>query len=207
MTAALIRLVPWPRGPVDTRGAHIVKRERNEPMNKDGVMPLKKFLPSTALGLLAVVAPLSAAKAALGPDAGACRTASSRPAILVNVSGFKARTGRVRVQIYGADPGEFLEKGKKLRRIDVPVSNSGMMPVCVAVPGPGRYAIAVRHDVNGNNRSDWSDGGGFSRNPRLSLSSLKPRYRDVAISVGNGLTPTQVILNYRRGLSIGPAQS
>ena len=168
-------------------------------------LPLKKLLPSTALGLVAVVAPLSAAKAALGPDAGACQ--AGRPAILVNVSGFKARTGRVRVQIYGADPGEFLARGKKLRRVDLPVTNSGTMPVCVAVPGPGRYAVAVRHDVNGNNRSDWSDGGGFSRNPRLSLSSLKPRYRDVAISVGNGLTPTQVILNYRKGLSIGPARS
>lgn len=176
-------------------------------MNEVGAMPLKKLLTSTALGLLAVVAPLSTAQAALGPDAGACRAASGRPAILVNVSGFKARTGRVRVQIYGADPAEFLEKGKKLRRVDIPVSGSGTMPVCVAVPGPGRYAVAVRHDLNGNKRSDWSDGGGFSRNPRLSLSHLKPRHRDVAISVGNGLTPARVILNYRKGLSIGPARS
>lgn len=176
-------------------------------MTQHGVMPPKYVLPSIALGVLALVAPLSPALAAIGPDAGACRAASGRSAILVNVSGFKAMTGRVRVQIYGANPADFLEKGKKLRRIDVPISGPGTMPVCILVPGPGRYAVAVRHDVNGDNRSDWSDGGGFSRNPHLSLSSLKPRYRDVVISVGNGVTATRVILNYRRGLSIGPVSS
>ena len=177
-------------------------------MSEHEVMPLKKLLPSIALGVLALVAPVSAAEAAMGPDAGACRATSGRPAILVNVSGFKARTGSVRVQIYGASPADFLAKGKKLRRIDVPTNGSGTMPVCVAVPGPGRYAVAVRHDVNGNNRSgDWTDGGGFSRNPRLSLTKLKPRHSDVVINVGNGVTPTQVILNYKKGLSIGPVQS
>ncbi|HEY5721736.1 MAG TPA: DUF2141 domain-containing protein [Allosphingosinicella sp.] len=176
-------------------------------MFANGVMPLTKFLPPIALGVLALAAPASPAEAAIGPDAGACRAASGRPAILVNVTGFKARSGRVRVQVY-ASPADFLEKGRKLRRIDVPISGSGAMPVCVAVPGPGRYAVAVRHDVNGNNRSgDWSDGGGFSRNPHLSLTNLKPRYRDVVISVGDGVTPTQVILNYKKGLSIGPARS
>lgn len=173
-------------------------------MTDHRVISSRRILPSIALAVLALAAPVSPARAALGPDAGACGSASGRSAILVNVSGFKARTGRVRVQIYGDNPADFLEKGRKLRRIDVPILGSGTMPVCVAVPGPGRYAVAVRHDLNGNDRSDWSDGGGFSRNPRLSLGSLKPRYRDVVISVGDGVTPTQVILNYRRGLSIGP---
>ena len=175
-------------------------------MSANTAMPLSKFLPPIVLGALALAAPASPAEAAVGPDAGACRAASGRPAILVNVSGFKAMTGRVRVQVY-ANPADFLEKGRKLRRIDVPISGSGTMPVCVAVPGPGHYAVAVRHDVNGNNSSDWGDGGGFSRNPRLSLTNLKPRYRDVVISVGDGVTPTQVILNYKKGLSIGPARS
>ena len=160
-----------------------------------------------ALALLALAAPVSAAEAAIGPDAEACEAGSGQSAILVNVSGFKARTGRVRVQIYGANPADFLEKGKKLRRIDVPINGPGAMPVCIQVPGPGRYAVAVRHDANGNNRSDWNDGGGFSRNPRLSLSSPKPRFSDVVISVAGGVTPTQVVLNYRRGLSIGPVAS
>jgi uncharacterized protein (DUF2141 family) len=165
---------------------------------------LKYVVMSAALGLAALVPALPAA-AALGPDAGACRTGSGQAAVLVNVAGFKARTGRIRVQLYGADPSDFLAKGKKLRRIDLSVPAKGAVPICVAVPRPGRYAIAVRHDVNGNGRSgDWSDGGGFSRNPRISLLRLKPRHRDAVINVGTGVTPIQVLLNYRRGLSVGP---
>ena len=53
------------------------------------------------------------------------------------------------------------------------------MNVCIAVPKPGTYAVAVRHDVDGDNaKRDW---------------------------VGNGVKPVRVILNYKRGLSIGPA--
>ena len=33
---------------------------------------------------------------------------------------------------------------------------------------------------------------------------LKPPYRNVAVSVGNGVKPVDVVLNYRKGLSIAP---
>jgi uncharacterized protein (DUF2141 family) len=79
------------------------------------------------------------------------------------------------------------------------------MRVCIAVPHPGRYAVAVRHDVNGDNaRGDWSDGGGFSRNPRLSLLHLRPSFDDVAVTVGQGVLGVNVTLFYRSGLSIRP---
>ena len=159
---------------------------------------------SIAAGMLAVAAP-AAAQAALGPDAAACRTGAGEPALLVDVRGFKSRTGRLRVQVYGSNPADFLASGKKLKRIDVPVTPSGPMQVCVAVPKAGTYAIAVRHDINGNNKSgDWNDGGGFSRNPKLSLLKLKPKHQQVAIPVGNGVKPISVTLNYRNGLAIGP---
>jgi len=159
----------------------------------------KLILPMTA-GALAFVAPASAA--ALGPDKAACEGRSNEPAVLVNVSGFKSRTGRVRVQIY--DSSNFLVKGKRVRRIDLPVTSS-KMPICVSLPGPKAYAVAVRHDVNGNNKSgDWSDGGGFSRNPKLSLLNLRPSFSQVAVPVGKGVKPVDVVLNYRQGLSIAP---
>jgi uncharacterized protein (DUF2141 family) len=74
----------------------------------------------------------------------------------------------------------------------------------VAVPRTGNSAIAVRHDADGNGKSGWSDGGGFSRNPKISLVDLKPSYQEVAIPVGKGVKPVDVILNYRQGLKIGP---
>jgi uncharacterized protein (DUF2141 family) len=75
----------------------------------------------------------------------------------------------------------------------------------VSLPGPSSYAVAVRHDSDGDNaKGDWSDGGGFSRNPKLSLLKLKPSFGQVAVPVGNGVRTVDVVLNYRQGLSIGP---
>ena len=163
-----------------------------------------KMMLTIAAGALAAVAPATAAQAALGPDAASCKSGGNAPAVLVNVNGFKHRGGRLRVQLYGSNPADFLAKGKKLRRIDLPVTGSGPMRVCVAVPKPGKYAIAVRHDADGNGKSGWNDGGGFSRNPKISLLDLKPKYGEVAIPVGNGVKPVDVVLNYRQGLSIKP---
>ena len=157
-------------------------------------------LPAAFLMALGLATP---AAAALGPDAAAC--SEGRPSLLVSVNGFKARSGRLRVQLYGDNPDTFLAKGARLKRIDLPVTGGGAMNVCVAVPHPGVYAVAVRHDVNGDNsRGDWSDGGGFSNNPGVSLLHLKPSLRQAAVNVGNGVKPVAITLLYRRGFSIGP---
>jgi uncharacterized protein (DUF2141 family) len=162
-----------------------------------------RFVLVTAAASAALIGTAAPAQAAIGPDAAAC--SGGRPALLVSVNGFSQRTGRLRVQIYDSAQ-TFLAKGGKLRRIDLPVLKAGAMNVCVAVPGPGRYAVAVRHDVDGDNaKGDWGDGGGFSNNPSISLFHLKPSYQQTAIAVGNGVKPVSVILNYRHGLSIGPA--
>lgn len=162
-----------------------------------------KLTHAIAASALALAVPTTA-QAALGPDAAWCRPGASDPAVLVNVSGLKTRTGRIRVQLYGSNPADFLAKGKKMRRIDVPVTASGNMPICIAVPKSGNYAIAVRHDADGNGKSGWTDGGGFSRNPRLTLLDLRPKYQAVAIPVSNGVKPIDVVLNYRQGLTIKP---
>ena len=161
---------------------------------------MSKLVARGAAFAFAVAAVAQPAAAQLGPDAAACR-AGNRPAILVNVSGFKARSGNVRVNVY-ANADTFLDRGRYIRQINLPVS-AAAMPVCVALPRPGRYAVAVRHDVSGNG-NDWGDGGGFSRNPRLSLTNLRPSFETVAFNVGGGLQPTSVVLNYRFGLSIRP---
>lgn len=163
-------------------------------------------LAGTAIALsLALVAPASAHALALGPEAEACT--GGQPAVLVRVEGFKQRTGILRVQLYGDKAEDFLAKGKRLKRIDLPVTARGVMDVCVGLPSVGTYAVAVRHDLDGDGKSGWNDGGGFSRNPNISITNLKPKYRDVAITVGADVRTIDVVLNYRRGLSIGPVKS
>lgn len=164
---------------------------------------LKLTAKGTVLLALAAAVPVSA-QAAIGPDAAACRSGEG-PAVLVNVSGFKARSGNIRVNVYGSDPSLFLERGRYVRQINLPVTRSGPMPICVSLPRAGRFAVAVRHDVDGDG-NDWGDGGGFSRNPRLSLTNLRPRYQNVAFNVGQGVEPVSVVLNYRFGLTVRPVR-
>ena len=74
------------------------------------------------------------------------------------------------------------------------------------LPRSGQYAFIVRHDANANRKSDWNDGGGFSRNPRLSLTNLRPNFNRVAIDVGRAVQPVNVVLNYRYGLTVRPVR-
>src|SRR3546814_5462938 len=77
------------------------------------------------------------------------------------------------------------------------------MSVRVPLPGPGTYALVVLHDRDANGRlSVWSDGVGFSRNPKLGLS--KPDYSRVKVTLPSGTTDIDVTLNYRQGLSVRP---
>ena len=149
---------------------------------------------------LLAAAPAAAPAAADPGDPGACTAATSNR-VMVSVRGLKNSTGKVRVQIY--DAAGFLKKGRWLGRVEVPAQRSGVT-VCVAVPRTGQYGIAVRHDANGNGKSDWNDGGGFSRDPKLSLTNLEPDFAKVAVPLNSGVNRVAVTMNYRRGLSIGP---
>ncbi|MFL6846435.1 MAG: DUF2141 domain-containing protein [Allosphingosinicella sp.] len=165
---------------------------------------MSRLFLSTAIVAAALAIPAVPAEAALGPDAAACSAGANRPAMLVSVNGFKNRVGKLRIQLYGGDPADFLERGKKMKRIDLPVTRSGAMNVCVAVPHAGTYAIAVRHDADNNGKTDWNDGGGFSNNPHLSILKLKPSARAVSVPVGNTMKVVPVVLNYRSGFTIAP---
>ncbi len=152
----------------------------------------------------ALIAPVAAQGATLGPAAALCN--SNATAVLVDVRGFKARTGTLRVQIYNADKS-YLEKRKWLERVDVPVRN-GAVQVCVSVKGPGNYVVSVRHDINGNGKSDKSDGGGMSGNPDMKLTDFifkrKPKLAQVSFAVGGTTKRVPITLNYVNGLSFDP---
>ncbi|WP_298090194.1 DUF2141 domain-containing protein [uncultured Sphingomonas sp.] len=150
--------------------------------------------------MILVLLGAAAATAADAAEGGACEGGSAQR-VVVTVRGLKEASGVVRVQLYDG-PG-FLKKGAWLGRVEAK-ANRSEMTICIAAPRPGQYAIAVRHDANGNGKSDWNDGGGFSRDPRLSLLNLKPSFDKVVIPVHAGTTNVTVTMNYRQGLSIGP---
>ena len=156
-----------------------------------------------ALTVLGLVAP--AAATIVGSDAAVC--AAGKPALLVRVNGFKQPTGTLKLSVYGSNPSVYLKKQGRLRRIKVPVHSRGPIDVCVAVPRSGRYAVAVHHDLNGNGDKDRHDGGGYSNNPRVSLTNMRPAFARTAVSVGQSPARVVVRLLYVRGLSVGPATS
>jgi uncharacterized protein (DUF2141 family) len=160
---------------------------------------LKRY--TIAAALLAGGGPATA-----GAVVPATPTCARGPAALVHVDGLKVRSGTLRVQVYGSEPTDFLAKGRWLKRVELPVPGQGRPTVCVALPKTGTYAIAVRHDVDGQGKSGWNDGGGFSRNPKLSLFDYKPKFAEVAIAVGDGPRQVDVVMNYREGLSIRPVR-
>lgn len=141
-----------------------------------------------------------------------CAPGAPGPALRVLVHGFKDRKGNMRLQLYSAQKEEFLAPGKKLLaagklfyRVETPVTPSGDVEVCIPLPGMGHYSLVVLHDRDANNKlSIWSDGVGFSNNPKLGLA--KPDVSKVAFAAPSGVADMRIILNYRSGFSVRPLQ-
>ncbi len=122
---------------------------------------------------------------------------SGGPAIKVTVNGIRSGGGTMRVQSYFGTKSDWLEKGKWLTRTET-AARAGTMTFCVPISAPGTYAIAVRHDVNGNGRTDLrQDGGGMSNNPSINLFNLgRPSHTRTAFAAGNGITPITINMRY-----------
>ncbi|HET7816788.1 MAG TPA: DUF2141 domain-containing protein [Sphingomicrobium sp.] len=130
------------------------------------------------------------------------RCPAIQPGVELRLVGLKNDKGTVRAQAYGSKD-DFLKKGRWLVRAESRV-RSPTVTLCLSLPKPGRYAFAIRHDANANGKSDWNDGGGFSGNPRVSLWR-RPTFSQTAVPVPPSSERITIILNYRHGLSIGPA--
>ena len=156
---------------------------------------MSKFI-SALLGVsvLAVAATAQAEGRVMSNDLSQCRNG---PSTLVQISGVKASTGKIRVQSYRGTAADWLEKGRWLARIEVP-ARAGSMTVCVPLPQAGVYGIAVRHDVNGNGKTDITrDGGGMSKNPSINIFNLgKPSYKKTAFSVGDAPKTISISMKY-----------
>lgn len=128
-------------------------------------------------------------------DMAACEQPAAGAALVrVKVEGFKDQDGNVRVQIYGPSKDDFLEKGKKLVRVDVKTTGDGQQ-ICVPMPSPGDYTLVVMHDRNANGKADFfSEGFGFSNNPKLGLAP--PDVEDVVFSAPAGVLDMDVSLKY-----------
>lgn len=146
----------------------------------------------------------------LGKAEGRCRAGETGPALLVTATGLKDRQGRLKLEVYPSNDTDFLQddnilinQGKTFRRVEETLAPSGAVTLCVRLPGPGAYSVSLLHDRDLNRKFGWTiDGIGFTGNPRLGWS--KPRAAAARVNAGAGLTRTNIVLNYKRGLGVGP---
>lgn len=172
---------------------------------------MKRLLLVAAIPLLLAAGPALKSTPDLGKAEGRCRSGESGPALLVEATGMKDRTGNMKLEVYPSNEKDFLADdnilvaaGKTFRRVEVPVPQSGPVVLCVRIPGPGTYAVSVLHDRNTDRRFNWKiDGIGFSGNPKLGWS--KPNYRKSSVNVSSGgVSKIQVTMNYKNGLGVSP---
>ncbi|RSU65271.1 hypothetical protein BRX36_10815 [Sphingomonas sp. S-NIH.Pt1_0416] len=148
----------------------------------------------------------------LGKAEGLCRPHEATAAFLVEVAGLRDRTGLLKLEVYPATDADFLAddtelvgKGLVFRRVEVATPSSGPVRLCVRLPGPGRYAVSLLHDRNGDHRFNLSsDGIGFASNPKLGWT--KPKAASASTIANSGLTPIRIVMNYRHGFSMRPEQ-
>lgn len=127
---------------------------------------------------------------------GACSQTAQYPHLRITVSGLRSGQGNIRLTLYGDDPEEWLAKGKKTLRFDLPVQAEGMT-LCMPLPkGNSNYALGVLHDENGNGKTDIiSDGYGFSNGPKVILGA--PSYKKVVFTAGALATDISIRIDYR----------
>jgi len=146
----------------------------------------------------------------LGKAEAACRVGEPGPALLITATGLKDHNGLLRAELYPDNDTDFLQddailinQGKTFRRVDLILSPTSGATLCMRVPGPGRYALSLLHDRDKNLKFGlFSDGIGFSGNPRLKRS--KPPVSAAVITAGPGITRINITMNYLRGFSFSP---
>ena len=158
-----------------------------------------KFAASIALSTALIAVPVTglAAGTKVSNDLSKCRSGSG-PAVLVNVTGVKSSTGKMRVQTYRGTKSEWLKRGAWLHRVETP-AQTGNMQFCLPIPAAGTYAVAIRHDVNANGKTDiFGDGGGMSNNPSINIFNLdKPSIKKTKFAVSNGVKSINIRMRYR----------
>ena len=116
------------------------------------------------------------------------------PAIHVIVRGIKNSQGNIRLVLYDDKPDDFLVKGKRIARIDLP-ARSGDMDICLPLPHSGDFALAVLHDQDADGGYDlFKEGFGFSNDPKILFSP--PDYDEAAFTVKAGTLTLPVTLKY-----------
>ena len=135
------------------------------------------------------------------PAAAADCTGTPSPVrLFVNVDNVRSSQGLIAVTLYTDERRKFLAKRGSLYVGRVP-ARQGRTRVCIHVPKPGTYALAVYHDADSDRSFDRTglglpdEGFGFSNNPPTFFGL--PNFNRVRLNVAKTGLSTTVKLHYR----------
>jgi uncharacterized protein (DUF2141 family) len=154
------------------------------------------------LAYLALVV-AAAAAAAASPAAAENEQCNGEPTrINVAIEGLRSAKGDIVVEIYPDDAKRFLVRKAQVNSIHVKLK-ARSATVCLSVPKPGAYAVAVYHDENGDGEFNRTilglptEGFGLSNNPPVHLSA--PSFPSVRFEAGEGETTVTIHMRYLLG--------
>lgn len=149
---------------------------------------------AVVVAALAVTAPV----AALAQTE--CQGPKSDTTIEVTVTGLRDARGQIAVTLYADNPRKFLVKRGSMYTGRV-AAVAPATRMCLYVPKPGVYALAVYHDQNANQKFDRGgllglpqEAYGFSNNPATFFSL--PSFRSVRLDVARSGMSTTIRLKY-----------
>ncbi len=149
------------------------------------------------LSIGSLAAALSAPAAA---GEGDCTGTASRTHLFVIVENVRSSRCLIAVTVYTDDRRKFLARRGSLYVGRVP-ARQGRTRVCIHVPSPGTYALAVYHDADADRSFDRTglglpdEGFGFSNNPPTFFGL--PNFDRVRIKVARTGLSTTIRLHYR----------
>jgi uncharacterized protein (DUF2141 family) len=151
------------------------------------------------LRYLAIVPAALLATAAAAADEPECTGHQGPLKLYVNVHGVRSDKGLIAVTLYADDSSKFLMHHGSLYVGRVPAKTPSTR-VCIYLPAPGTYALAVYHDANSNRKYDRTAVGlpaedyGFSNDPPVFLGM--PSFKKVRIAVPRTDMSTTIKLRY-----------
>lgn len=159
-------------------------------------MPAMSPIRALAIAALGILGGAAVAAAAHAQD---CDGAPTDTKLVVQVDGVRSSKGLMAVTLYPDDPDRFLRRHGSLKVVRVP-AKAPSTEVCMYVPGPGGYGVAVYHDENGNRKLDKNgflpaEGSGLSNNPKVSFFRL-PSLKNSRFVTHAGDNRTEIRLRY-----------
>lgn len=144
----------------------------------------------TAIAALAALLPASIGVCEPShPELQSCATGPTGVRLQIEVDGVRSNDGLITITVYPDDRSRFLVHRGQIGVLRTP-AHSPVTHYCAALPAPGRYAVVVYHDANGDmafNRTRLGLPGedyGLSNNPPTFFGL--PQFESVLITTKPG---------------------